>query len=65
MKILVATKKRGIGELLEQEKSIAVLNMTVSWDKRGIGELLEMLGLGERIGNKVRTVVKLSYYPWP
>ena len=30
--ILVATKKaRGIGELLEQEKSIDVSNMTVLW----------------------------------
>jgi hypothetical protein len=32
-KILVATKKkgRGIGELLEQEKIIAVSNMIVLW----------------------------------
>jgi hypothetical protein len=35
--ILVTTKKRGIRELLEQEKSIAVPNMTVYGIGRGIG----------------------------
>jgi hypothetical protein len=35
-KILVAIKKRGIEELLEQEKDIALHNMTVLWE-RSIG----------------------------
>jgi hypothetical protein len=30
--ILVATKKKGIGKLLKQEKNIAILNITVLWN---------------------------------